>query len=77
MIMEHIEQPPSKHDKQEFPKGKVGLVFCKTCNAVYYKKSWHHNLNMHNDLREDTKVTFAFCPSCQMIKDRQFEVNTV
>lgn len=28
---------------------------------------------MHDDLREDTKVSFAFCPACQTIKDKQFE----
>lgn len=71
--MEHIEQPPAKHDKQEFSKGKEGLIFCKICNAVYYKKSWHHNLAAHDDLRDDTRVAFALCPACQMIADKQFE----
>lgn len=57
----------------EFPKGKGGIIFCKTCSAVYFKKSWHHNLRRHNTLSEDTPVHFALCPACVMIYNKKYE----
>lgn len=55
------------------PKGKLGLVFCRECDCVYYKKSWHHNLRHLKKLRENLPVRFAVCPACLMIKNKQFE----
>lgn len=60
-------------EKHEIPKGKLGLVFCRECNCVYYKKSWHHNLRYLKKLRENLPVKFAVCPACRMIKNKQFE----
>ncbi len=60
-------------EERELPKGKLGLVFCKDCNAVYYKKSWHHNLRNYKNLRENLPIKFSLCPACKMIKNRQFE----
>ncbi len=60
-------------EEHEIPKGKLGLVFCRECNAVYYKKSWHHNLRYLKKLRENLPVKFAICPACKMIKNKQFE----
>ncbi len=71
-----IEKP----EQEEYRRGKLGLVFCKECKAVYYKKSWHHNLSQK--LKSSAKdgsasggknQKFVFCPACQMIKNRQFE----
>lgn len=63
----------SRTEWRENPKGKSGIVFCKTCNAVYFKKAWHHNLRYHKSLTEDTAVSFAECPACLAIKNNQFE----
>ena len=54
-------------------KGKGGLIFCKSCNSVYYKKSWHHNLRYYKNLREDLAVSFMLCPACKMIESKKFE----
>ncbi|MDP3015378.1 MAG: NMD3-related protein [bacterium] len=54
-------------------KTKSGLVFCKVCDAVYYKKSWHRNLRHYKNLKENLAVKFSLCPACAMIKNRQFE----
>ena len=63
----------SHTEEHEIPKGKLGLIFCKDCNAVYYKKSWHHNLRNYKNLRENLPIKFFLCPACKMIKNRQFE----
>ena len=73
VMEEHIGQPPSKHEMREFPVGKEGLTFCKICNAVYYKKSWHHSLRKYDNLPENMKVKFVVCPADQTILDHQFE----
>lgn len=70
---EKIEFYNSRRNQHEFPKGKTGLVFCRICNAVYYKKSWHKNLRYYKNLREDLPVNFSVCPACKMIENRQFE----
>jgi len=69
----NIELFEPRTEKREIPKGKLGLVFCSECNAVYFKKSWHHNLRNYKNLREDLPIKFAVCPACQMIKNKQFE----
>jgi len=62
-----------KQEEKELLKGRKGLVFCKDCNAVYYKKSWHHNLRNYKNLKEDLSVSFAVCPACRMIENGKFE----
>ena len=69
----HLEMRPQRTQEHEFPKGKEGLVFCKVCNAVYYKKSWHHNLRYYKNLRESLPVKFAVCPACVMMQSGKFE----
>lgn len=54
-------------------KTKSGLIICKNCDAVYYKKFWHRNLRHYKNLKEDLAVKFALCPACEMIKNKQFE----
>jgi NMD protein affecting ribosome stability and mRNA decay len=64
---------PKRTHMHEFPKGKEGLVFCKTCSAVYFKKSWHHNLKQFKKLRENLPVKLSACPACAMIASGKFE----
>ncbi len=76
--MEHRKQYNAKiilphASEREFPKGKTGLLFCKDCNAIYYKKSWHRNLRYYKNLCEDLAVAFSLCPACEMVKNKQFE----
>lgn len=68
-----LDLRPTRTEWKENPKGKAGIVFCKTCNAVYYKKAWHHNLRHHKSLSEDTAVAFTLCPACMAIKENQYE----
>lgn len=69
----HLELMAPRTGWHESPKGKHGIVFCSTCNAVYYKKSWHHNLRYYKNLREDLAVSFAICPACLAIKNNEYE----
>ncbi|MEK7481900.1 MAG: hypothetical protein AAB607_00910, partial [Patescibacteria group bacterium] len=76
--MEHRKQYDTKiilrrREEREIPKGKAGVVFCKDCGAVYYKKSWHHNLRDYKNFSKDLPVSFVLCPACEMIKNNQFE----
>lgn len=64
---------PQRTREHEFPKGAGGVVFCRVCNAVYFKKSWHHNLRHNKNLREDLPVAFVTCPACLMIRDKKYE----
>lgn len=68
-----IELPLARDEKRESPKGKTGLIFCRKCNAVYYNKSWHHNLRHYKKLRENLLVKFSLCPACLILKNKQFE----
>lgn len=68
-----VKLPKSGHALEEFGGGKKGLVLCSDCQAVYYKKSWHHSLLNLKSTKEDMPVNFTLCPACQMIKNKQFE----
>ena len=65
--------PRSRKATQVFEAHK-GIVVCKTCGAAYFKKRWTHGLE---ELRvkegKDEAVSFAVCPACQMIANRQYE----
>ncbi|MEK7493949.1 MAG: NMD3-related protein [Patescibacteria group bacterium] len=69
----HLELMAPRTTPRGSQKGKGGIVFCATCNAVYYKKSWHHNLRYYKNLHEDLGVSFALCPACTAIKNNEFE----
>lgn len=71
--LKNVELFEPRTEKHEIPKGKLGLVFCRECNCVYYKKSWHHNLRHLKKLRENLPVQFSICPACKIIKNKQFE----
>lgn len=65
--------PKSRKEGAEFGPGKVDIVMCKNCDAVYYEKSWHHSLEDYWQLSQDKRVKFVICPACQMIKDKKYE----
>ncbi len=58
-----------EHEKPEFPKGRLGVVICKECRAVYYKKSWRHD----KPENREGETTLSICPACKMIGNGQFE----
>ena len=76
----NIKLPKSHHEAEEF-SAKGGLILCEDCGACYFKKHWHHGIEKLNlsetesleNLKKDKKVHFAFCPACQMIKNKQYE----
>ncbi len=74
-----IRYPKSKKEEQEFGPGKVDVLTCKECAAVYWYKSWHHNLNQISNLKSQKleskikRIKFTICPACQMIKDKKYE----
>lgn len=70
-----VKLPKSRHEFEEFGKGKKGLAICGNCDIFYYQKSWHHNADTFISKRgnKDMPVNFVLCPACQMIKNRQYE----
>lgn len=67
--------PKAKADAEEFGKSKKGIVLCDQCRSVYYKKSWHQQLDGYKGSKQDREVSikFSLCPACAMIKNRQYE----
>lgn len=65
--------PKSKKIEQEFGQGKIDILICKKCGAVYWYKSWHHRLQDYPKLKETKNVKFVLCPACQMVKDKKYE----
>jgi NMD protein affecting ribosome stability and mRNA decay len=72
----------SKYEFEEFGPGKRGLIVCRQCEAVYYKKRWHHSweklnfpesINLAKVKKGGSSVKFVLCPACQMIKNHQYE----
>ena len=68
-----VNLPKSGHAMEEFGGGKKGIAVCEVCNAVYYKKSWHHSLLNLKSAKENAPLNFVLCPACQMVKNHQFE----
>lgn len=64
---------PAKEENQEYGPGKKEITLCKTCSAVYYHKSWHHNLDKYDSLEKDKGIHVATCPACRMKKSGAFE----
>jgi NMD protein affecting ribosome stability and mRNA decay len=69
-----VKLPKSQHEVEEFA-AKKGLLICEKCNIFYYKKSWHHNADKFIAEREDKDLplNFILCPTCQMVKNKQYE----
>ncbi|MBI1956950.1 MAG: hypothetical protein HYS44_00620 [Candidatus Niyogibacteria bacterium] len=63
----------SRHAMEEFGPGKTDVILCPEGDAVYYYKSWHHDLEKYRELRETKAVTFKLCPFHEMKKNRQWE----
>lgn len=63
----------SRHDVEEFGPGKIDIIFCREGDAVYYYKSWHHNLRRYKYLSESKDIRFKLCPYHEMKKNRQWE----
>ena len=67
-----VPKPP-KEEGEEYGPGKKEITLCKTCSAVYYHKSWHHNLLKYDSLEKDKGIFVAMCPACRMKRDGAFE----
>lgn len=65
--------PQTKKDEQEYGPGKTNILVCEKCQAFYWYKSWHRNLQDYPKLNENKNVKFTICPACQMIKNKQYE----
>ena len=69
----NIKLPQRRKEKREFPRGAKELRMCPECGAVYFRKSWKHNLRNYKNFTKDKRLDFVLCPACRMIKNRQFE----
>ena len=65
--------PKSRKEEAEFGKGRKGIPVCKFCDAVYWKKSWHHSINDFEGIDKEKDIKFIICPACQMIEDNKYE----
>ena len=63
----------SRAEAEEFGPGKTDIILCQKGDAVYYYKSWHHDLEHYRELSEDKALTFKLCPFHEMKKKRQWE----
>src|SRR3989344_3057067 len=68
-----VNAPRSRREDQEF-KAKKGIIVCNGCGAAYFEKRWVHGLEeLKTKEGKDTPVSFALCPACTMIKNKQYE----
>lgn len=65
--------PKSKKEEAEFGPGKKAIVICPDCSAVYFEKSWRHNLNEYKELGTEKNIRFEVCPADRMRRDNMFE----
>mgnify|MGYP001609714250 FL=1 len=68
-----IQDKEPNSEREEFGPGKKGYLLCPEGKEVYFKKSWHPNLESLPELNEEKSVKFELCPAHQMLKDRQYE----
>ncbi len=73
MVKGFFPKIPKSKKEEEFGPGKKDIMICPDCEAVYYYKSWHHNLENYPNLNESKDVNFFICPACKMIKSKQYE----
>lgn len=74
---QEFNRPKGKKESKQFPRGEKEILMCKVCNAVYWKKSWHHNLDEYPGLNENKDLSFTICPADQMIQGGKFEGEVV
>ncbi|MFC1632684.1 BCAM0308 family protein [Patescibacteria group bacterium] len=43
-------------------------LYCPGCHSVYYKKAWHNNPQLFEEVSQDSNNAQQ-CPACQRIKD--------
>ncbi len=65
----NVELPVERTGKKEFSLGEKGVLFCPTCQSIYYKKFWHHSSPSQGKVEGKS----ILCPACRMIKDKEFE----
>ena len=66
-------RPKSRKEEAEFGPGKTDILVCKKCGAFCWYKSWKARLSDYPGLKQSKRIKFAFCPTCQMIKDKKYE----
>lgn len=64
---------PPRKEEQEFGSGKQGILMCSDCNAVYFEKSWHHELEEYKHIDPDKNIKFVRCPADEMKRKGLFE----
>lgn len=58
----------------EWGKAGKGLVVCKRCHNLFYKKGWHHpNGRGAQPTGSGSSVHFKICPACTMIGKNLYE----
>lgn len=65
--------PKSKKEEQEFGSAKSGIIMCPRGEAVYFDKSWHHNLEEYKQLSQDKSIRFNLCPADKMQREGLYE----
>lgn len=65
--------PLPKKEEQEFGPGKKDILICPDCNAAYFEKNWHHELEEYKNINPDKNIKFVRCPADEMKRKGLFE----
>ncbi len=62
------ERSEPRYHMGKSPKGTEGIIICKKCQAVYYKKAWHNDLSLFQLYKNREKTKYTLCPACKKIQ---------
>lgn len=72
-----VKLPKSKQEERhdEYGKARKGIVVCKRCRNIFFKKEWHRpdRTIIREAVRAGKEIHFALCPACAMIEQHLFE----
>ncbi|MBU4353483.1 hypothetical protein L6251_01875, partial [Candidatus Parcubacteria bacterium] len=72
-----IKLPKDKSESrhEEYGEAQKGLVICKRCHNVLFKKEWHHPESKPTEKFKfaGKKTYFVLCPACDMITKKLYE----
>lgn len=72
-----VKLPKSKQEERndEHGKARKGIVICKRCRNISFKKEWHRHDRMivREANRAGKEIHFALCPACTMLEQHLYE----
>jgi len=59
------------HDK--YKPAPKGILVCKRCGNVYFKRKWHHALDKKIKEESSGETRLVVCPACAMSSNHRYE----